>query len=279
MTADLTPEHSPLGRTTSYRSDYAPELLFPLPRQTKRDELGIVPGALPFVGEDLWNAYEISWLDARGKPVVAIGEFRVPAASPRLIESKSLKLYLNSFNQTRFASAAAVQGVLARDLAAAAGAEVGVALFPLALAPVRRYGWPTGVCLDAQEIDVDTYAPRAGLLGADATREVEDELLFSHLLKSNCLVTGQPDWGTVFVRYSGPALDREGLLRYVISFREHNEFHEQCVERIFQDILTQCAPRELAVWARYTRRGGLDINPFRALREGWQPPNEFEVRQ
>lgn len=277
--ASLVPEQSPLGKVTRYRSDYAPELLFPIPRQGKRAELGIAADALPFDGEDLWNAYELSWLDPRGKPRVALAEFRVPATSPRLIESKSFKLYLNSFNQTRLTDVATLRERLAGDLSAAAGALVGVMVLPLEERPERRYAWPAGECIDGLDIEVRDYAPQPGLLRADPAREVEDELLFSHLLKSNCLVTGQPDWGTVFVRYSGPAIEREALLRYVISFREHNEFHEQCVERIFCDILRDCAPRELAVWARYTRRGGLDINPFRSNRPGWQAENLFEIRQ
>lgn len=277
--ASLSPEQSPLGKASRYCSEYAPELLFPIPRQGKRDELGLVAGALPFDGEDLWNAYEVSWLDPRGKPRVALAEFRVPADSPRLIESKSFKLYLNSFNQTRLADVATLRERLAGDLSAAAGAPVGVVVLPLEARPERHYAWPAGACIDGQEIEVDNYAPQPGLLRADPAHEVEDELLFSHLLKSNCLVTGQPDWGTLFVRYSGPAIGREALLRYVISFREHNEFHEQCVERIFCDILRDCAPRELAVWARYTRRGGLDINPFRTNRAGWLPGNLFEIRQ
>lgn len=273
------PENSPLGRATAYCSTYAPELLFPIPRQQKRDELRLSAEALPFLGEDLWNAYEISWLNSRGKPVVAVGEFRVPALSPCLIESKSLKLYLNSFNQTRMADAGAVSALIARDLSAAAGARVQVSIVPLDLKPQRSIAYLQGECVDALDIEINTYSPRPDLLRADTGRVVEDELLYSHLLKSNCLVTGQPDWGTVAVRYSGAAIDREALLRYIVSFREHNEFHEQCVERIFTDILRQCAPRELAVWARYTRRGGLDINPFRTNRADWQADLRFEVRQ
>ena len=270
-------ETSPLGQAVAYRDTYAPELLFPIERQLKRDELGIVAGALPFVGEDLWNAYELSWLDARGKPVVALGEFRVPAASPGLIESKSLKLYLNAFNQQRMVSVDEVQSRIAADLSAAAGAEVGVVLMPLATRPQRSAGYPQGECLDALEIAIDTYQPAPELLHA-AGAEVE-ETLYSHLLKSNCLVTGQPDWGMLVVRYRGPAIDREGLLRYVVSFRAHNEFHEQCVERVFCDIMARCRPHELAVWARYTRRGGLDINPFRASHAGLRPDEAMEVRQ
>ncbi len=270
-------EASLLGQAVAYRDTYAPELLFPIERQLKRDELGIAAGALPFVGEDLWNAYELSWLDARGKPVVALGEFRVPATSPRLIESKSLKLYLNAFNQQRMASVDEVQSRIAADLSAAAGAEVGVVLMPLATRPQRRSAYPQGDCLDALDIAIDTYQPAPELLHATGA-EVE-EMLYSHLLKSNCLVTGQPDWGMLVVRYRGPAIDRESLLRYVVSFRAHNEFHEQCVERVFCDIMARCRPHELAVWARYTRRGGLDINPFRASHAGLRPDEAMEVRQ
>ncbi len=270
-------EASLLGQAVAYRDTYAPELLFPIERQLKRDELGIAAGALPFVGEDLWNAYELSWLDARGKPVVALGEFRVPATSPRLIESKSLKLYLNAFNQQRMASVDEVQSRIAADLSAAAGAEVGVVLMPLATRPQRRSAYPQGDCLDALDIAIDTYQPAPELLHATGA-EVE-ETLYSHLLKSNCLVTGQPDWGMLVVRYRGPAIDREGLLRYVVSFRAHNEFHEQCVERVFCDLMARCRPQELAVWARYTRRGGLDINPFRASHAGLRPDEAMEVRQ
>ncbi|WP_443081000.1 NADPH-dependent 7-cyano-7-deazaguanine reductase QueF [Uliginosibacterium sp. H1] len=270
---------SPLGRAVSYRDQYAPELLFPIARIGKREEIGVGGGSLPFVGEDIWNAYELSWLNARGKPVVAIGEFRVPAASPRLVESKSLKLYLNSFNQERFGSREAVEQTIARDLSAAAGAEVGVRIATLDTRPERVIAYPEGELLDTLDIDIDTYSPVAGLLSAEENGEEASEVLFSHLLKSNCLVTGQPDWGTVIVAYCGPRIDREGLLRYIVSFRQHNEFHEQCVERIFMDITRQCAPKRLAVWARYTRRGGLDINPFRASHEGWLLENVAEVRQ
>lgn len=271
-------ESSPLGKAVAYRDTYAPDLLFPIERQLKRDELGVRADALPFVGEDLWNAYELSWLNPRGKPVVALARWQVPADTPRLIESKSLKLYLNSFNQHVFADADAVTATIARDLSAAAGGAVAVAVMPLGTRPQRQFGYPEGICLDDLDIAVDTYQPAPQLLGAAADGEVS-ETLYSHLLKSNCLVTGQPDWGTVVVRYTGPAIDRAGLLRYIVSFRDHNEFHEQCVERIFCDLLARCRPRRLAVWARYTRRGGLDINPFRAL-PGEPGPDPFdEVRQ
>jgi 7-cyano-7-deazaguanine reductase len=279
--APLDPHDSPLGKRVAYRDTYAPELLFPIARQSKRDELGVRDGALPFVGEDLWNAYELSWLDARGKPVAALGRFHFPAHSPNLVESKSLKLYLNSFNQTRMADAEAVRAVIGRDLSAAAGAETTVEVTPLALLPQRRFATPEGVCLDALDVDIDVYRPRADFLraGGAAVRET----LYTHLLKSNCPVTGQPDWAMLAVRYAGPAIERAGLLRYVVSFRRHEEFHEQCVERIFCDLLARCRPTALAVWARYTRRGGLDINPWRATpgeAEGWRDGFDMdEIRQ
>ncbi len=277
MSSDRS-RHSPLGKPTEYRAHYAPELLFSIPRQAKRDELGIVTGALPFVGEDLWNAYEISWLDLRGKPVVALGRFRVPADSPCLVESKSLKLYLNSLNQTAYPDAVALREVLRNDLSAATGAPVAVEVCDLAQRPAVALGYPPGECLDTLDIACSIYEPAPEFL-ATGEGPVVEECLYSHLLKSNCLVTGQPDWGTVVIRSRGRPLDRAGLLRYIVSFRNHNEFHEQCVERIFCDITRRCAPEALAVYARYTRRGGLDINPFRSSGEFAAPDDTREPRQ
>lgn len=276
-------EDSPLGRTIAAPAHCAPELLFPVERQLKRAELGLRADApLPFCGEDLWNAYELSWLNLRGKPEIALGRLRVPASTPRLIESKSLKLYLNSFNQQRFASADQVATRIAADLSATAGGEVSVELRPLSLRPQRQFAYPEGVCVDDLDIDIDHFRPRPEFLRTSG--EARNELLYSHLLKSNCLVTGQPDWGMLGVRYSGAAIDREGLLRYIVSFRMHDEFHEQCVERIFCDIMARCRPRSLLVWARYTRRGGLDVNPCRAsdaaqLEVHADLIEAFEVRQ
>lgn len=272
------PSLSPLGKTTAYASHYAPELLFPIARQLKRDELGITADALPFSGEDLWNAYELSWLNPSGKPVVAVGTLRVPANSPNLIESKSLKLYFNSFNQTVFQSTAEASATIERDLSAAAGAPVRIDLHPLHEAPQANITYPAGILLDTQDIICDTYQPTPALLSAVDGPAVE-ETLYSHLLKSNCLVTGQPDWAMVVIRYRGKGINRAGLLRYLVSFRGHNEFHEQCVERIFCDITRHCSPEALAVHARYTRRGGLDINPFRTSGEYPPPGNEREIRQ
>ena len=270
-------EASPLGRSTAYRNTYAPELLFPVDRAPKRAEIGVVE-ALPFHGEDLWNAYELSWLNARGKPVVAMGEFRVPAVSPRLIESKSLKLYLNSFNASRFDDMAEVEAVIARDLSAAAGAPVSVQLQSVHMAARQVCSLP-GTLIDDLDVDIADYHPAPTLLGVAADAAPVSETLVSHLLKSNCLVTGQPDWATVYVNYTGAPIDRAGLLRYIVSFREHNEFHEQCVERMFCDLMARCAPSRLEVWARYTRRGGLDINPWRSSVAGVPPLNLGDPRQ
>jgi len=254
----------PLGQPTRYVSDYDPGLLCPFPRQIKRDEIGI--GAqLPFDGFDIWNAYELSWLNGKGKPVVAMAEFRFCCRSEFLIESKSFKLYLNSLNQTRFDTVQQVQATLVSDLTKAAGAEVGVRLIAADDFASERIDSLPGRCIDDLDIEVNDYALDAGLLegAVDATQQVS-ETLHSHLLKSNCLVTNQPDWGSVVIRYQGGKISEEALLRYLISFRQHNEFHEQCVERIFADLMRYCAPDKLTVYARYTRRGGLDINPFRS---------------
>lgn len=273
-----TAEESSLGKSVAYRDDYDPSLLFPIPRQPKRAELGLGE-ALPFHGVDVWNAYELSWLDSRGKPVVAVTEFRVPATSPHIVESKSFKLYLNTFAQTRMADAAAVQALLQRDLSAAAGAPVAVTLTEVAGFAGLRLEDLAGECIDALDVDIADYdTPRPDYLLADASVEVE-ETLVSHLLKSNCPVTGQPDWASVQVRYRGPRLDRAGLLRYLVSFRRHSDFHEQCVERIYTDLLARCRPQSLAVYARYTRRGGLDINPFRSSDADAVPLNGRGARQ
>jgi 7-cyano-7-deazaguanine reductase len=273
-----TPDQSPLGKTSAYQTQYAPELLFPIARRSKRDELGLA-GTLPFYGVDIWNAYEVSWLNMRGKPQVAIATITVPADSPNIIESKSFKLYLNSFNQTRLANTDALLALLREDLASAAGAPVTVKLTTPEHFPTLQMGELEGLLLDRLDIEVDTYSPSPALLEANFDEAPVEETLVSHLLKSNCLVTGQPDWASVQIQYAGPQIDQERLLKYLIAFREHNEFHEQCVERIFVDILHQCKPSLLAVYARYTRRGGLDINPWRANFSTVRPPNLRNARQ
>jgi 7-cyano-7-deazaguanine reductase len=274
-----TPDHSPLGKTAAYCTQYAPDLLFPIQRQQKRDELGLT-GVLPFFGVDIWNAYEISWLNVRGKPQVAIATITAPADSPNIIESKSFKLYLNSFNQTRLANSEALLELLKQDLSAGFGAPVHINLIPQEAFTGLQMGELDGLLLDRLDVEIDQYTPDPSLLRAAAAQEAPvEEKLVSHLLKSNCLVTGQPDWASVQIHYVGPQIEQEGLLKYLIGFREHNEFHEQCVERIFMDVLRQCAPQRLAVYARYTRRGGLDINPWRSNFSGARPPNVRGARQ
>ncbi|WP_415845203.1 NADPH-dependent 7-cyano-7-deazaguanine reductase QueF [Stutzerimonas zhaodongensis] len=257
-------ELSPLGKTSAYVATYSPEQLFPIPRAPKWAELGLTADTLPYGGVDIWNCYELSWLLPSGKPVVAIGEFSIPADSPNIIESKSFKLYLNSLNQSVFENRDALVKVMISDLSSAAGKPVGVRLRTLdeaardGIAPLR------GHCVDELDVAIDHYdAPRADLLRCDANRQVE-ECLYSHLLKSNCPVTGQPDWGTVVIEYRGAALNHPSLVAYLVSFRQHADFHEQCVERIFLDLQRLLAPERLSVHARYVRRGGLDINPYRS---------------
>lgn len=252
-------EHSPLGREVAYPDRFDPGLLYPIPRHWAREALGLGESALPFVGHDRWHAYELSWLDAAGVPQVATATVHVPADSPRLIESKSLKLYLNSCNAARFADAEQLRRQIEGDLGAAAGAPVSLAF---GLPPFAQDA--DGESIDAETVEIACYGPPdAGLLRIADERLVE-ETLRSAVLKSNCPVTGQPDWADLTVAYRGPHIDRGSLLRYLVSFRDHAEFHEQCVERIFIDLMAQCRPLQLSVEARYTRRGGLDINPWRA---------------
>jgi 7-cyano-7-deazaguanine reductase len=280
----VTPAQSPLGKTASYIDQYDPALLFPLPRATKRQELGL--GAqLPFFGADAWTAFELSWLNLRGKPQLALAHITVPCETPNIIESKSFKLYLNSFNNTRFADDADVLARLRADLSeaawrgAATASGVGVRLLGPELFDQEPLGELDGLSLDRLDIACDRYSPAPDLLRTTQGEPPVNETLVSNLLKSNCLVTGQPDWGSVQIRYSGDAIDQEGLLQYLVSFRNHNEFHEQCVERIFMDIWQRCKPTRLTVYARYSRRGGLDINPFRTSHPQTLPPNTRTARQ
>ena len=280
----VTPAQSPLGKTASYIDQYDPALLFPLPRATKRQELGL--GAqLPFFGADTWTAFELSWLNLRGKPQLALAHITVPCETPNIIESKSFKLYLNSFNNTRFAEAADVLTRLRADLSeaawrgAASPATLGVRLLGPELFDQEPVCELDGLSLDRLDVACERYSPAPDLLRTTQGEPPVNETLVSNLLKSNCLVTGQPDWGSVQIRYSGDAIDQEGLLQYLVSFRNHNEFHEQCVERIFMDIWQRCKPTRLTVYARYTRRGGLDINPFRTSHPQTLPPNTRTARQ
>jgi 7-cyano-7-deazaguanine reductase len=266
---------SALGKAVDYPTAYDASLLHPIARALSRDALG-VGDDVPFAGIDVWNAYELSWMDARGKPKVALAEFRVPAMSPHLIESKSFKLYLASHHQVRYENTEALRALLVADLSAAAGAAVSAVITPVHAAQIEALA---GEVIDDLPLAIDAYGPPdPSVLRCDTEVKV-DETLVSHLLKSNCPVTGQPDWASVQIAYKGARIDRAGLLRYLVSFRGHADFHEACVERIFLDLLQACAPARLSVYARYTRRGGLDINPFRTTPGGAMPGNPRTARQ
>lgn len=252
----------PLGQATEYPRTYSPELLYRVPRIDARRGLGLGRD-LPFTGVDIWNAWELTWLNYRGKPVVATGVVHVPADSPNLIESKSLKLYLNSLSMSRYDNESALAELIARDLTEAAGADVRVEVCPGDTWDLQSFENLPGRCLDAMDIACEASRPDAALLSSGDTLAEQCEL-HSHLLRSICPVTGQPDSGSILIRYSGPSIDEAGLLAYLVSYRQHTGFHEACVENIFVDILHRCAPHQLTVYARYNRRGGLDINPFRS---------------
>jgi 7-cyano-7-deazaguanine reductase len=279
-----TPEESQLGKPAPYIDHYDASLLFPIPRLPKRLELGL-HGVTPFFGADLWSAFELSWLTPRGRPQVAIAHITVPCETENIVESKSFKLYLNSFTNSPFASADEVRERIRVDVSdavwrgAPAHSSVGVRILlpdQFDREPIHELD---GLSLDRLDIECTQYTPAPELLTAAFAERPVEEVLTSNLLKSNCLVTGQPDWGSVQIRYSGPQIDQGGLLRYLVSYRNHNEFHEQCVERIFMDIWKRCKPVKLAVYARYTRRGGLDINPFRTSHPMALPANVRTARQ
>ena len=267
-----------LGKKTEYHDSYQPTLLQAVPRSLNREPLGLYPDNLPFHGADIWTLYELSWLNSKGLPQVAVGEVTLAADSINLIESKSFKLYLNSFNQTRFSSWDEVRQTMEHDLSACAQGNVSVQLFRLQDIEGQPVGHLSGICIDEQDIAIDSYEFNADYLHNATESDIVEEELVSHLLKSNCLITNQPDWGSVQIRYRGPRIQREALLRYLVSFRHHNEFHEQCVERIFNDILRFCQPESLSVYARYTRRGGLDINPWRTNSD-FEPTHARLARQ
>lgn len=259
MNSNLT--HAPLGQEVAYPTAYDPKLLFPIERAPNRRTLGPLPD---WAGADIWNAYEISWLNPKGKPVVATARFVFPHHSPRLVESKSFKLYLNSFNEERCAGVEEVSARMRQDLAAACEAEVQVEIAPLGSKEAQGYVALEGINIDGIDVEIDSYTPSPELLQCVPDGPEVEETLVSDLLKSNCPVTGQPDWASVQIRYAGPQIDRAALLKYIVSLRRHDEFHEHCVERMYCDIKRLCRPRSLLVYARYTRRGGLDINPWRA---------------
>jgi 7-cyano-7-deazaguanine reductase len=307
-----TPEQSQLGKSSAYIDQYDKTLLFPIPRAGKREEIGIATApvaVLPFLGADMWTAFELSWLNLRGKPQVALAHFTIPCETLNIVESKSFKLYLNSFNNTRFADAQAVKERLRADISEAVWRGMATSDTPVRAEPVEalrqaqgeRIVSPQasigvsivamdafdkepvheldGLNLDRLDMDFEHYTPAPHLLSATPDEQPVSEVFVSNLLKSNCLVTGQPDWGSVQISYTGDQIDQAGLLQYIVSFRNHNEFHEQCVERIFMDIWTRCKPSRLTVYARYTRRGGLDINPFRTSHPQALPRNIRTARQ
>ena len=253
-----------LGQKTEYASQYDHTLLQPVPRALNRDGLGITQNQPFTIGADIWTAYEISWLNEKGLPQVAIADIYLDYQSQNLIESKSFKLYLNSFNQSKFADFNVVQQTMQRDLSECAQGDVKVRLNPVTVYDSQKIDHLQGDCIDEQDIEITSYEFNADWLKDCVSDEIVEEKLVSHLLKSNCLITNQPDWGTLHIHYVGKKIDHEKLLRYVVSFRQHNEFHEQCVERIFCDLMHYAKPEKLTVYARYTRRGGLDINPFRS---------------
>ena len=253
-----------LGQKTEYASQYDRTLLQPVPRALNRDELSITQNQPFTIGADIWTAYEISWLNEKGLPQVAIADIYLDYQSQNLIESKSFKLYLNSFNQSKFADFNTVQQTMQRDLSECAQGDVKVRLNPVAVYDSQKIDHLQGDCIDQQDIEITSYEFNADWLKDCVSDEIVEEKLVSHLLKSNCLITNQPDWGTLHIHYIGKKIDHEKLLRYIVSFRQHNEFHEQCVERIFCDLMHYAKPEKLTVYARYTRRGGLDINPFRS---------------
>ena len=263
----MSEKELPLGRRVGYPDRYDPGLLAAIPRRANREALGIADRPLPFHGADVWNVYELSWLNPRGKPQIAAGRFIVPCDSPNLVESKSLKLYLGSFNQERFGSSAEAGERMRADLSRLCGAEVEVHL--MALEEFRRFlpEEPGGECLDALDIEVTQYECDPALLAPAPQGGTADEALYTELFRSRCPVTGQPDWATVTLCYQGPRIDRESLLRYLLSYRLHSDYHENCVERIFQDVSTRCAPQSLTVEANFLRRGGIDINPVRSTVE------------
>jgi 7-cyano-7-deazaguanine reductase len=279
-----TPEQSLLGRTAQYADQYDASLLFPIDRAPQRADIGITE-RLPFMGADLWTAYELSWLNPKGKPQVALAHIHVPCESTHLVESKSLKLYLGSFSNSQFADTAAVRQCIMADLSEAVwrggviGTSVGVTLVAAADFAKQRVQELEGLNLDRLDLECHVYTPAPELLLSATDEAPVSEVLTSQLLRSNCPVTGQPDWGTVQISYFGPQIDQAGLLRYIVSFRQHTGFHEHCVERMFMDIQARCKPHQLAVYARYTRRGGLDINPYRSSAAKSLPSNVRNARQ
>lgn len=268
---------SELGKKTDYHQPYSQELLYPIPRLLKRAELGITE-PLPFYGFDTWNDYETSWLDSKGKPVAAITTFHIPCTSPNIIESKSIKLYLNTLADIQFSDTQSVRTLIKRDLSHAAGLDVIVELNPLNPHQSMQLNPIAGTCIDQLDVECDRYEASPQYLTTESD-EIVNETLYSNLLKSNCPVTQQPDWATLIIEYQGRAISRSGLLKYIVSLRNQYEFHEQCIERIFMNIMQYCQLQTLTVSGRYTRRGGKDINPYRSTDPQIRTQNQRLIRQ
>ena len=254
-----------LGKRTGYPLRYARDVLRGIPRAGNREALGISQ-SLPFHGKDIWTAYELTWLESSGRPTVAVATIEVDAGSQAIVESKSLKLYLNSLAMERFESSADLAALIKRDLSVTVQDEVLVTLAtPPSVAAAGVRDLP-GICIDAAADSCEVYAVDPSLLvnSDPGAHDTVAEEVHSHLLRSLCPVTGQPDFGSVLVRYRGTPIDRGSLLRYLVSYRNHNDFHESCVERIFVDVKERCAPDALTVHGFFNRRGGIDINPFRS---------------
>ncbi|MDP1604620.1 MAG: NADPH-dependent 7-cyano-7-deazaguanine reductase QueF [Legionella sp.] len=275
-TYETMANHSELGRQSDFDTTYNPNRLYPIARAPKREEINLDPATITFYGFDCWNHYEVSWLNPKGKPVVATAVITYDCHTPCIIESKSLKLYFNSLNNSVFADTKTVEQTVAKDIGSRIGGEVSVGITPLSEQERLEIAASfNGICLDDQDIDCAIYQVNPDFL--ETSSEIVEEILFSELLKSNCLVTNQPDWGSVQIAYRGRKIDHAGLLRYIVSFRNHNEFHEQCIERIFADIMTRCQPESLTVYGRYTRRGGLDINPYRSTEPDFPKNNNVRL--
>lgn len=270
-------QFSELGKKTEYVHTYVPDpdILFSVPRTLGRDKIGLKED-LPFKGVDMWTGTELSWLNKKGKPVIALAEYHFPHSTPYIVESKTFKFYLNSFSLTKFDSHQEIEQIIQNDLSRVCNGSVKVKIIPVSEFQLQQASDFDGICLDELDISADVYDLDRDILKTSSN--YAEETLYTHLLKSNCLATRQPDWGSVLVRYKGQKIDHEALLRYFISYRNHNGFAEHCVERIFCDILEKCQPEKLTVYCRYTRRGGLDINPFRSNFEE-VPTNSRQIRQ
>ena len=277
--------HGILGQSTSYPKTYAPDMLYPIPRALGRIKLALPADALS-IGMDWWQVFEMSWLNSHGISQVAMARLAIPATSDYIVESKSLKLYFNSLNFTEFDNQQAVKATVEKDLSACLKTDVTLEIFEVNIANSLPISAPQGDCIDnaldnsdkkiAIVSDVD---PSSLTVAHQGAADSQLQILHSHLLRSNCPVTNQPDWGTLEIQIDSQPIDRAGLLEYILSFRQHNGFHEQCVEQIFSDLTQAFAPKTLMVRAWYTRRGGIDINPCRVSDISLLPPPSRLNRQ